>query len=318
MKLVILDSDTLGYDLDFSVFEQFGDVEVYRFSTPEEVLKRAKDARVCISNKVQYTKKLVENLPELKLICLTSTGTNTADLEACRDLGIDVCNIVGYSTESVVQLTYSLMFYLLAPLRYYDDYTKDGSYVEDFSFSHYNQTWNELSGKTLGIVGFGAIGKRVAAIANAFGANVCYYSTSGLNKNNDYNRVEFDELLSQSDIISIHAPLNEQTDNLFGREEFRQMKDDAIILNLGRGPIVNEAELIDALNNGLIAKAGIDVIATEPMIKDHPIMKLKESGRLLMTPHVGWASIESRNRMIQEVVMNIQAHINGDKRNIVN
>lgn len=318
MKLVILDSDTLGYDLDFSVFEKFGELETYRFSSEDEVIERAQDASVCISNKVQYTKELIEKLPKLKLICLTSTGTNTADLKACRELGIEVCNIVGYSTESVLQLTYSLMFYLLAPLKFYDNYTKKGDYIDDFAFSHYKHTWNELNGKTLGIVGLGTIGSRVAAIGSAFGARVCYYSTSGMNSNSSYERVGFDELLSRSDIISIHAPLNTNTKGLFGLNEFEKMKKDSIILNLGRGPIINENELIDALNMGLIGKAGIDVLAVEPMIKNHPIMKLKDSGRLIMTPHVGWASIESRNRMVNEVVLNVESYLNGTKRNVVN
>jgi len=318
MKLVLLDSNTLGYDLDFNVFEQFGEVEYYHSSTPGEIIGRASEAQICISNKVQYTKELIEKLPKLKLICLTSTGTNTVDLVACKNRGIDVCNIVGYSTESVLQLTYSMMFYLLAPLRFYDDYTKDGRYVEDFNFTHYNNTWRELSGKTLGIVGLGAIGRRVAAIGSAFGANVVYYSTSGLNDNKDYKRVEFEELLSSCDIISIHAPLNEQTNNLFSLKEFQKMKKDSLILNLGRGPIVNEEELIKALNNGLIGKAGIDVLKTEPMIKNHPINKLVDSHKLLMTPHVGWASKEARNRMIHEVILNIEAYNNGEGRNVVN
>lgn len=318
MKLVLLDSDTLGYDLDFSVFDQFGDVECYKYSSVDDVIARAYDADVCISNKIQYNKDLLERLPKLKLICLTSTGTNTADLEECRKRNINVCNIVGYSTQSVVQLTYSIMFYLLAPLKFYDEYTKDGGYTNDFSFSHYNHTWNELSGKTLGIVGLGAIGRKVATIGQAFGANVIYYSTSGKNSNSDFKQVSFDELLNQSDIISVHAPLNEQTDHLFGIEEFKKMKDASIIINLGRGPIVNEEELVEALNLGYIHKAGLDVLAVEPMIKDHPSNKLLDKDRMLITPHVGWASIEARNRMIQEVVLNIKSFIDGEARNVVN
>jgi len=318
MKLVLLDTDTLGYDLDFKVFERYGKVECYAYSSPEEVVERSKDATICISNKVQYTKEIIDELPKLKLICLTSTGTNTADLGYCHEKGINVCNVVNYSTESVVQLTFSMIFYLLAPLKFYDDYTKNGSYVNDVNFSHYTHTWSELSNKTIGIVGLGTIGKRVADVARAFGAKVIYYSTSGKNKNDDYDQVDFESLLSRSDIISIHAPLTKESNNLFNINVMKKMKKSSILVNMGRGPIVNEEDLIVALNEGYISRAGLDVLAKEPMTENHPLSKLHDKDKLYITPHVGWASVEARNRMIDEVLRNISSFVEGDRRNVVN
>lgn len=318
MKIVLFDTNTMGMDLDFSPFERFGNVEKYAFSTPSECIERGKEATVCISNKIQYTPQLLDELKGLKLICLTSTGTNTVDLDYARQKGITVCNIVGYSTLSVTQLTFSLLFYLMAPLNFYDHYVKKGDYVNDFKFTHYQQTWNDLSGKTYGIVGLGNIGLQVAKAAEAFGANVIYYSTSGRNSNDQYTRVSFDELLSTSDIISIHAPLNDQTNQLFDLVAFSKMKSSAILLNLGRGAILVEEDLVTALNRGMISKAGIDVLAVEPMIADHPFKKIEDQSKLFVTPHIGWASIESRKRMVDEVVLNIEAFLEGKNRNCVN
>lgn len=317
MKIVLFDINTLGNDLDFTPFERFGTVEKYSFSTEDECIERGKDANICISNKIQYTPKLLDSLKNLKLICLTSTGTNTVDLEYARMKGITVCNIVGYSTLSVAQHTFSLLFYLMSPLAYYDRYVHEGRYIDDFRFSHYERSWNDLSGKVFGIVGMGNIGQRVAKIADAFGAEVIYYSTSGKNNNANYPQVELDVLLEKSDIISIHAPLNEQTKGLFDISAFKKMKPTAILLNLGRGAIVNEEDLVFALNEGMISKAGIDVLSIEPMLENHPYLKIKNQEKLFVTPHIAWASIESRKRAIDEVVLNIEYFLAGQKRNCV-
>lgn len=317
MKIVLFDTNTLGFDLDFSPFEHFGEVSTYTFSTSEECTVRGKDADICISNKIQYTKTLMEQLPKLKLICLTSTGINTVDLDYAREKGIAVCNIKGYSTYSVAQHTFTLLFSLMSPMRYYDDYVKEGRYIEDVQFSHYEETWNDLSGKTFGIVGLGMIGKQVGSIARLFGANVIYYSTSGKNKDDQFEQVTFDELIIQSDIISIHAPLNENTMNLFDLLSFKKMKPNCILLNLGRGAIVVEEDLVEALNKGYIAKAGIDVLSFEPMEKNHPYMSVKDQSKIFITPHIAWASIESRSRMIHEVICNIESFLEGKKRNRV-
>jgi lactate dehydrogenase-like 2-hydroxyacid dehydrogenase len=317
MKIVLFDTKTLGYDLEFSPFERFGEVLCYDFSTEDECIVRGQDAEICISNKIQYTPYLLEHLPNVKLICLTSTGTNTIDLAYAKEKGIAVCNIKGYSTYSVAQHTFTLLFSLMSPMQYYDDYVKTGSYIDDFLFSHYQKTWNDLSGKTVGIVGLGMIGKQVGTIAQCFGANVIYYSTSGHNQNDQFERVTFDELIVQSDIISIHAPLNEKTMNLFDLIAFKKMKSNCIFLNLGRGAIVVEADLVEALDKGYIAKAGIDVLSYEPMTKNHPYTHLQQKDKLFVTPHIAWASIESRNKMIQEVVLNIESFLNGFIRNRV-
>lgn len=312
MIIKLLDTKTLGYDLTFERFKEFGDVEIFDFTQDDELIARCLDADILISNKIQYNKEVLQILPKLKLICLTSTGTNTVDLLAAKENSIVVKNIVHYSTASVVQLTYAMLFKLMTPLNYYDHYVKSGRYIDDYSFGHYEVNWHELSGKTLGIVGMGHIGQSVAKVAEAFGARVIYYSTSGENHNKLYEEVVFDDLLKQSDIISIHAPLTPKTMHLFTRESFKKMKKSSYLLNLGRGAIVDEEALIDALNQQDIAAAGIDVLAIEPMTSNHCIYNLEESNRLIMTPHIGWASIESRQRMLDEVYKNIKAYLQGD------
>ncbi len=318
MKIVLLDTDTLGFDLDYSLFETFGEVMEYSHTCQEDVIKRSCEAEVLISNKITYTRDMLEQLPKLKLICLTSTGVNTVDLKAAHDCGICVSNIRGYSTNSVVQLTFAMLFSLLMPLEEYNQYVKKGEYIEDTQFKHFCMTWNELDGKTFGIVGLGQIGQNVAKVAKAFGCHVIYYSTSGKNNHSDFERVGFEQMLSQSDIISIHAPLNEQTKSLFDRKAFQRMKPTAILLNLGRGPIVDENDLVEALNEDWIKGAGLDVLEVEPMKKNHPIQQLKNQRKVFITPHVGWASVEARNRMVKEVYQNINEFLQGKPRNQVN
>ncbi|WZL80052.1 D-2-hydroxyacid dehydrogenase [Vallitaleaceae bacterium 9-2] len=318
MKIVLLDTDSLGYDLDYTSFHSLGEVITYKHTPQEEIVKRCYDADVLISNKIHYTQEILFALPNLKLICLTSTGTNTVDLSAADACGVCVSNIKGYSTQSVVLLTFAMLMYLLVPMSGYDDYVKRGSYIEDTKFSHYTMTWHELAGKTFGIVGLGAIGQEVAKIATTFGARIIYYSTTGKNDHKEYRRVDFDTLLQESDIISIHAPLTEATTNLFDSAAFRKMRPTAILMNFGRGPIVNEKELVEALNEGWIFRAGLDVLEEEPMKLHHPMQRLKDKNKLIITPHIAWASVESRNRMLNEVYQNIEAFFQGKPRNKVN
>ena len=318
MDIILLDTDSLGFDLDYSVFHKLGNVKTYSHTLQKEVVSRCKNADVLISNKVHYTQEILEALPKLQLICLTSTGTNTVDLNVAKEKNICVSNIKGYSTQSVVQLMFAMLFYLLVPLKGYDEYVKVENYVNDTSFSHYTMTWHELAGQTLGIVGLGAIGEQVAKIATTFGCKVIYYSTSGKHNHEEYERVDFESLLKRSDIISIHAPLTKDTKNLFHRQVFKKMKPTSILMNFGRGPIVNEEELIEALNNGWIHRAGLDVLEQEPMKEEHPIKKLLNKDKLIITPHIAWASVESRNRMIDEVYKNIDSFYKGQPRNKVN
>lgn len=298
MKIVFLDAKTIGEDIDLSGFDALGEVVKYGFSTAEEARERSKDADVLILNKVQVNQKTIGEADHLKLVCVTATGTNNLDKEYLDKRGIAWRNVAGYSTESVAQHTFAMLFYLLEKLPYYDNYVKSEKYVNDVSFTHFAKAFHELSGMTYGIIGLGNIGRRVADIAKAFGCRVIYYSTSGRNSQPGYERVSFDELLEQSDIVSIHAPLDENTLGLMNKEAFAKMKKSAILLNVGRGPIINEADLAEALNNKTIAAAGLDVLSVEPMQEDNPLRGIKDSERLLITPHIAWAGVEARNRLM--------------------
>ncbi len=298
MKIVFLDAKTIGEDIDLSGFDALGEVVKYGFSTAEEARERSKDADVLILNKVQVNQQTIGEADHLKLVCVTATGTNNLDKEYLDKRGIAWRNVAGYSTESVAQHTFAMLFYLLEKLPYYDNYVKSEKYVNDVSFTHFAKAFHELSGMTYGIIGLGNIGRRVADIAKAFGCRVIYYSTSGRNSQPGYERVSFDELLEQSDIVSIHAPLDENTLGLMNKEAFAKMKKSAILLNVGRGPIINEADLAEALNNKTIAAAGLDVLSVEPMQEDNPLRRIKDSERLLITPHIAWAGVEARNRLM--------------------
>ena len=299
MKIVFLDVKTIGEDIDMSGFERFGEVVKYGFSTPEESRERTKDADVVILNKVQINEQTIGEAERLKLVCVTATGTNNLDKEYLAERGIAWRNVAGYSTESVAQHTFGLLFYLLEKLAYYDEYVKSERYVDDTIFTHFEKVFHELSGKTWGIIGLGNIGRRVADIAKMFGCRVIYYSTSGKNNQPDYERVDFDTLLRESDIVSVHAPLTTETEGLMNKEAFAKMKKSAIFLNLGRGPIVVEADLAEALENETIAAAGLDVLAVEPMVKENPLRRIKDSKRLIITPHIAWASVEARTRLMK-------------------
>ncbi len=298
MKIVFLDAKTIGEDIDLSGFDALGEVVKYGFSTEQEARERSKDADVLILNKVQVNEQTIGEADHLKLVCVTATGTNNLDKEYLDKRGIAWRNVAGYSTESVAQHTFAMLFYLLEKLPYYDNYVKSEKYVNDVSFTHFAKAFHELSGMTYGIIGLGNIGRRVADIAKAFGCRVIYYSTSGRNSQPGYERVSFDELLEQSDIVSIHAPLDENTLGLMNKEAFAKMKKSAILLNVGRGPIINEADLAEALNNKTIASAGLDVLSVEPMQEDNPLRGIKDSERLLITPHIAWAGVEARNRLM--------------------
>lgn len=302
MKIIFLDAKTIGDDIDLSGYKELGEVVTYDFSTTEEARERTKDADVIVLNKVEINEASIGEAAHLKLVCVTATGTNNLDKEYLAKRNIPWRNVAGYSTETVAQHTFALLFYLMEKLRYYDDYVKSERYVEDVSFTHFDHVFHELSGKTWGIIGLGAIGRRVADIAKLFGCHVIYYSTSGKNDQKNYERVSFDELLRTSDIVSVHAPLTLETNGLMNAEAFGKMKPEAIFLNLGRGPIVVEQNLADALKNGQIAAAGLDVLCKEPMAADNPLKEIKDSERLLITPHIAWASIEARTRLMQIIL----------------
>lgn len=298
MKLVFLDVKTIGEDIDLSGYDALGEVVKYGFSAPEEVPERVKDADVIILNKVQVNEQTIGTAEKLKLVCVTATGINNLDKEFLERRGIAWRNVAGYSTETVAQHTFALLLYLLEKTRYYDDYVKEERYVNDTIFTHFAEHFTEICGKTWGIIGLGNIGRRVADIARAFGAKIIYYSASGSPAQDGYEQVDLDTLLRTSDIVSVHAPLNEHTEGLMNAEAFAKMKKSAIFLNLGRGPIVVEQDLYDALVNNEIAAAGLDVLCKEPMSADNPLLQIKDSRKLLITPHVAWASVEARTKLM--------------------
>lgn len=306
MKLVFLDTKTIGEDIDLSAYDALGEVVKYGFSTLEEILERVKDADVLIVNKIAINEQTIGTAKNLKLVCVTATGTNNLDKEYLKKRGIAWRNVAGYSTESVTQHTFALLFYLLEKIRYYDDYVKDEKYINDTVFTHFAEHFNEVNGKTWGIIGLGTIGRRVADIAKAFGARVIYYSASGSPAQEGYEQVDFETLLATSDIVSVHAPLNEYTKDLMDREAFAKMKKTAIFLNLGRGPIVVEQDLYEALETGEIAAAGLDVLCEEPMSETNPLAKIKDSKKLIITPHIAWASVEARKRLMQIIAGQIR------------
>ncbi len=299
MKIVFLDVKTIGEDIDLSGFDALGQVVKYDFSTEEEARERTRDADVIVLNKVNINEKSIGLAENLKLVCVTATGTNNLDKDYLAERKIEWRNVAGYSTETVAQHTFALLFYLFEKLRYYDDYVKSEKYVGDISFTHFEHVFHELNQKTWGIIGMGTIGHRVADIARLFGCRVIYYSTSGKNKQPDYERVDLDTLLGESDIVSVHAPLNEDTEGLMDKSAFEKMKKSAYFLNLGRGPIVVEEDLAEALKNGEIAGAGLDVLSAEPMLESNPLRQIKDSEKLIITPHIAWASVEARTRLMK-------------------
>lgn len=306
MKIVFLDAKTIGDDIDLSAYDTLGEVVKYSFSQPEEVPERAADADVLIVNKIRIDEAAVGRADHLKLVCVTATGTNNLDKDYLERRGIAWRNVADYSTQSVAQHTFAMLFFLLEKLRYYDDYVKEGRYINDTVFTHFAEHFYELKGKTWGIIGLGNIGRRVAAIAEAFGAEVIYTSPSGSAPQEGYHQVDLDTLLAESDTISVHAPLNQYTENLINKNALKKMKKNCIFLNLGRGPIVNEQDLADALMQGEIAAAGLDVLCQEPMSSGNPLIAIKDSRKLFITPHIGWASVESRTRLMDIIFHQIK------------
>ena len=315
MKIVMLDRNSLGMDMDISIFEELGEFEAHDVADRESCRQWVKDADVVIFNKTVMDEDMLKEAPNVKLLCVTATGYDNIDLTYAQKRNIAVSNVINYSTPAVAQHTFALALYVLEKISYYDQYVKSGAYSEQLGFSNFDEAFVELEGKTWGIIGMGNIGKKVAKIASAFGCNIISYSVSGKSGDGDYKRVDFDTLLKESDILSIHCPLSEKTNNLMDKEAFSKMKSSAILVNVARGPIVNDQDLYEALEEGVIAGAGLDVLGKEPMEKTNPLGKIKDSRKLIITPHMAWASIESRTRCLKEVYENISAYQRGEKRN---
>lgn len=319
MKIVIADRDSVGTDMDYSIYDELGEVTYYDDKiTDDNAKERLEGASVLVINKSRITDGILDSAPDLKLICEFATGYDNANIPACDRHGVKVANVKGYSTASVAQHTFAMLFYLMENLRHYDEFVKSGAYANQKHFCCLDIPFCELEGKTYGIVGMGNIGKKVAQIATAYGAKVIFYASSGHSDCTDYQQVSFEELLKRSDIISLHCPLSDRTENLFNKAAFDRMKNTAILINVARGAVVNEDDLFRALSEGKIHAAGLDVLNPEPMRKDSPLLKIQDSGRLIVTPHLAWASTEARIRCLDEVKKNIQAWVSGNPRNIVN
>ena len=315
MKIVELDRETLGYDIDTSVLKTSGDFEEHEAADLETTREYIKDADVIIFNKTRMNEELLKDAPNVKMLAITATGFDNIDLEYCKSRGIAAANVKAYSTPAVAQHTFAMALFVLEKISYYDEYVKSGRYSSQSGFCNFDEKYNELSGKTWGIIGMGNIGRSVARIAEAFGCKVIFYSASGNSTCTDYERVELETLLKESDVLSIHCPLSDRTRNLINRDTLKLMKRNAILINVARGPVVNDADLAEALNNGTIAGAGLDVLGVEPMEKDNPLGLIKDSRKLLITPHMAWASVESRHRCFDEVFENIRAFMEGRERN---
>ncbi|WP_096020313.1 D-2-hydroxyacid dehydrogenase [Campylobacter lanienae] len=308
MKIVCLDADTLGNDVDLdSVFGKFGEFVSYNMTDETQTIQRLQNADIVLTNKVLITKDVIAKT-NLKLICVTATGVNNIDLVAAKEANIPVKNVAGYSTNSVVQQTFANILAIRNSTSYYENYGKNSDgWAKSPIFVNLDKPIFELSGKKFCVVGLGTIGLEVAKVAQAFGCEVSYYSTSGNNSNSNFKRVSFDEVL-KSDIISIHAPLNENTKNLFNSQALNQLKDGAMLVNSGRGGIADEeymAKLIDEREIYFIT----DVLEKEPIVANHPLLKVKNKDRLMITPHIAWASVEARRKLIELSAKNIEDFI---------
>ncbi len=307
--IVFLDADTLGEVSGFYQLTKLGNLTVYPSTLPHQRIERILGREIVITNKVIIDREVMESCPTIKLICIAATGKNNIDLACAEEKGIQVKNVAGYSTESVVQQTFAMLFYMTGHLPYYDRYVKNGDYAKSLLFTHLGPPFFELAGKKYGIIGLGTIGKRIAEVATAFGAKVQYYSTTGTNRNTIYKSVPLDQLLQESDVISVHCPLTESTLNLIDYDQLCRMKKEAILVNAGRGGIINEAALARALDEGRIAAAALDVLEKEPPEISNPLFKIKQPEKLLVTPHIAWASRESRERLMDGIIANISEYL---------
>ncbi len=318
MKLVVLERNSIGTDVDVSCFEKFGEVTYYPNTIADNTAGRVADADIVIANKAPLNESTLKDAPNVKLICLFATGFDNVDIAYCKSRGIKVANVVNYCTPAVAQHTLLLALALAEKIAFYDDYVKSGAYSAQDRFSNFDRTFHDLNGKTWGIVGMGNIGHKVASLAQAFGCRVIFYSASGKSTCTEYERVEFDTLLQESDILSLHCPLSDRTKGLINKEAFEKMKETTVLINVARGPVVDTQALYEALINNRIAAAGLDVLEKEPMASDNPLIKIQDSTKLIITPHMSWASIESRNCLLGEVVKNIESFLDRENRNVVN
>lgn len=318
MKIVVLERNSVGTDIPVE-FEELGEVTYYENTVScEEVRQRTREAEVIVANKAPLNEESLREAENVKLICLFATGFDNVDLIYCKKRGIQVSNAVNYSTDAVAQHTFTLALALCEKLAHYDHYVKSGAYAAQQRFSNFDEAYRELAGKTWGIVGMGNIGRKVAKIAEAFGCRVIFHSVTGKSTVKEYEQVDKETLLAESDFLSLHCPLSDLTRDFIDYEALCKMKKDAILINVARGPVVNNSDLYRALNEGQIMAAGLDVLEKEPITAENPLSRIQDSNRLIITPHLAWASVEARMRCVQEVRENILAFRRGEQRNMVN
>ena len=309
MKIVLLEGAAVNPgDLSWDVLHQFGDVTIYDRTAPEEAIARIGDAQIVLINKTPITAELLDACQSVKLICVQATGYNVVDCAAAKERGIIVCNVPAYSTDAVAQFTFSLLLELCNRVGHHDELVHNGVWTACPNFCFWDTPQMELAGKTMGIIGFGQIGKAVGRIAAAIGMKVLYYSRSQKN-------ADLETLLAQSDIVTLHCPLTQETEKLINAAAIAKMKDGAILLNTARGALVDETALADALRNGKLRGAAVDVVSREPITADNPLLT---APNCIVTPHMAWAPIETRQRIIDCTVRNIQGYLNGSPVNVVN
>lgn len=312
MNIVILERNSVGTDISVDIFNELGQVTTYANTvTPEDVIERIKDADVVIANKAPLKEETLKEAKNLKLICEFATGFDNVSIPYCKERGIGVCNVRDYSSPMVAQHSFAMALFLLEKMHHYDNYVKSGAYGAQDRFSNFDIPFTELAGKTWGIIGMGNIGQTVARIATAFGCNVIFYSVTGKSKVTEYKQVDFDTVLKESDFLSLHCPLSDITRNLIDAEALSKMKPTAYLINVARGPVVNQQALYEALVNNKIAGAGLDVLEKEPIAQDNPLGTIKDSGKLIITPHLAWASVEARTRCVDMTADNIKSFMNG-------
>ena len=314
MKIVVLDRNSLGTDTPLDGLKRFGEVIIYDKTSPEELNARISDADVIILNKVKITRSAFEASTSLKLICIFATGFDNVDLVAAREHGVGVCNVPGYSTDSVALFTLSNVLALYTHLREYNDFVISGEYSRGGVPNKLTPVYHEISGKTWGIVGLGNIGKAVARVAEALGARVIANKRTPVS---DFECVDIDTLCKESDIITIHCPLNDESRGLINAERIALMKNDVVIVNEARGAVVNEYDIAEAIKKGMIGAFGSDVYSIEPFGEDHPFYEIKDYKNVMLTPHAAWGAYESRLRCINVICSNIESYLNGERKNRV-
>ncbi|MBR5421145.1 MAG: hydroxyacid dehydrogenase [Lachnospiraceae bacterium] len=315
MKIVILERDTVGSDVSVDALSELGDTTVYEGTRPELVAERVREADIVIANKMPLNASTLADAKNVKMICQFATGFDNIDTEYCKSRGIAVANVSDYCTASVVQHTLAMALYLCEHLPFYERFVNEGHYSSQAGFTYFEKPFTEFAGKTWGILGMGHIGRGVAKAVEALGCRVIWASASDTRRDEGYEQVSLSTLLSESDILSLHCPLNAKTKHIIDRDALHAMKNSALLINVARGPVVDNAALTEALKENEIAAAGLDVMEGEPLQKENPLCELLGDERLLITPHMAWASLEARQRVVYEACENIRAFMKGKERN---